>query len=89
MVFDKMRVGVKTEGEVKQYLALMNKTTRCTFNIQSGRPDRRQTGAQGSAHTTLGPKLEQLLATTNAVHTLYSEQLSIKDDPSCPPLSFI
>ena len=41
-----IRVGVKTEGEVKQYLALLNQTTGCTFNVQSGRPDKRQHGGK-------------------------------------------
>ena len=37
-----IRVSVKTEGEVKLFLASMNKSTGCTFNIQMGRQDKRQ-----------------------------------------------
>ena len=41
-----IRVNVKTEGEVKAFLAAFNQSSGCTFNILRGKPDRRQSGGR-------------------------------------------
>ena len=42
----KIWVNVKTECEVKEFLAALNQSTGCTFNILRGKPDRRQSGGR-------------------------------------------
>ena len=39
-----IRVNLKTECEVKEFVAALNQSTGCTFNIMRGKPDRRQSG---------------------------------------------
>ena len=41
-----IRAAVKTEAEVKVFLSSLNNTTGCTFNVQSGNADRRQSGGR-------------------------------------------
>ena len=36
-----LRVNIKTEEEVKIFLNELNESSGCTFNIQSGRPDKK------------------------------------------------
>ena len=45
-----MRVNVKSEVEVKQFLSALNKSSGCTFNIKSGQPDKRQGGGRTLSH---------------------------------------
>ena len=40
------RVNVKTECEVNEFVAILNQSTGCTFNIMRGKPDRRQSGGR-------------------------------------------
>ena len=45
MKFDlEIRSGVKTQAEVKLILYSLNKSSGCTFNVQSGKADKRQSG---------------------------------------------
>ena len=37
---------IKTECEVKEFLAALNQSTGCTFNVMRGKPDRRQSGGR-------------------------------------------
>ena len=39
-----IRVNVKTEYDVKEFLAALNQSTGCSFNIKRGKPDLRQSG---------------------------------------------
>ena len=41
-----MRVNVKSELDVKQFLSALNTSSGCTFNIKNGQPDKRQGGGR-------------------------------------------
>ena len=38
---DEFRVDIKTEDGVKEFLNRLNVSSGCTFNIQSGQPDKK------------------------------------------------
>ena len=45
-----IRAWFKTEAGVKVFLSSLNKTTDCTYNVQSDNSNRRQSGGRAFSH---------------------------------------